>query len=433
MKACPTCSRLYPNDAGYCPVDGTSLANASVVPAAIDPDDGRVGGLLFERYQVRRVVADGGMGRVYEALDLEQRRNVAIKVLHPEVMEDAVHVQRFVREFEVSRQLFHEHIVEVMELKRLPDGAYAMVMEFLFGEELSEALLREKFVSPARLIRMISQVALALDPAHQSKLVHRDLKPDNVFLCQTPEGDNIKLLDFGSAKDRKEGAKQLTVLGTTIGSPHYMSPEQVQGLDTLDHRADVWALGVIVYQCISGALPFSGSGIPEVLLSIMSREAPPLGAVAAPKFAIPKKMDAVLRKALSKTPSLRYESIGAFADAIGWCYGLEGSHRNWAVDPESRLAQSITSRSQDPSQIPSFPARPSAQDDFFGDADSLCEGALRPPRVGAIADDRGTAAAGADVGESLIPGIPRSGVAPWVFVLVLTFVALAVGLLLLLK
>jgi serine/threonine-protein kinase len=373
------------------------------------------------------------MGRVYEALDLEQRRNVAIKILHSEVMEDAVHVQRFEREYEVSRQLGHEHIVEVMDLSRLPDGAYAMVMEFLFGEELSQALLREKFVSPARLVRMTSQMALALDPAHQSKLVHRDLKPDNVFLCQTPQGDNIKLLDFGSAKDRKEGAKQLTVLGTTIGSPHYMSPEQVQGLDTLDHRADVWALGVIVYQCISGALPFSGSGIPELLLSIMSREVPPLGAVASPKFAIPKKMDSVLRKALSKTPSLRYESIGALADAIGWSYGLEGSHHGWATEPESQLARAITSRGQGPSQVPSFPARPSPQDDFFGDADSLCEASLRPPRVGAMAQGLGNVAARSDGGESLIPGIPRSGVSPWFFVVVLAIMTLAVAFLFLLK
>lgn len=432
MKACPTCSRLYPDDAGFCPVDGASLFNASIVPAATDPDDGRVGELLLERYQVRRVVADGGMGRVYEALDLEQRCNVAIKVLHPEMTADAVQVQRFVREYEVSRQLGHEYIVEVKELSRLPDGGYAMVMEFLCGEELSQALLREKFVSPARLVRMTSQIALALDPAHQNQLVHRDLKPDNVFLCQTPTGDRVKLLDFGSTKDRKAGAKQLTVLGTTIGSPHYMSPEQIQGLDTLDHRADVWALGVIVYQCISGSLPFSGSEIPETLLSIMSREAPPLGAVSAPKFAIPKKMDLVLGKAFKKTPSLRYESVGALADAIGWSYGLLGAHRQWATDAESELAQVIESRTQGPSHVPSFPARPNLQDDFFGDADSLSE-ALSSPSGTRSGQFSKSSAVGSNVGQTGAPGIPRSGVSPWVFVVVFAVVALAVALLVLLK
>jgi serine/threonine protein kinase len=379
VKACPHCSRLYPEDAGFCPVDGNSLATASLVPAAVDPDDGLVGSLILERYQIRRVVADGGMGRVYEALDLGGRRNVAIKILHAKVAQDPIQVERFRREFEVSRQLPHHFIVEVIEFSELPDGGYALVMEFLFGEELSQALEREKFMNPGRLVRIVSQVALALDPAHRNRLVHRDLKPDNIFLCQTPEGDNIKILDFGSVKDKAEGAKKLTVMGTTIGSPHYMSPEQVQGLESLDHRADIWSLAAIVYRCISGFLPFSGAHGPEILLNILSREAPPLGAVASPKFAIPRKLDHVLGKAFKKTASLRYESVGVFADAVGWSYGLVEDHTAWAIQNEASLSEMIEHRSIGPARVPSFPAQPNAQDDFFGDADSL--GEAEPVRV----------------------------------------------------
>jgi len=239
MKACPICGRLYPDDAGFCPVDGSQLTSATQVPVLADSQDPRIGQLLCNRYQVRRVVADGGMGRVYEALDMQARRNVALKVLHPDVSRDEIAVQRFKREFEVSKMLPHDHIVEVLDFQPTTDGSFVLVMEFLYGEELRSTLKREGVISPGRMVRLLSQVAIGLDEAHARKFVHRDLKPDNLFLCQTSDGDIAKLLDFGSAKDKGESAKKLTVLGTTIGSPFYMAPEQAQGLDTLDQRADV--------------------------------------------------------------------------------------------------------------------------------------------------------------------------------------------------
>ena len=142
-------------------------------------------------------------------------------------------------------------------------------------------------IAPARLVRMLAQAAFALDAAHAMKLVHRDLKPDNLFLCQTREGDIVKVLDFGSVKDKGESAKKLTVLGTTIGSPFYMAPEQAQGLDTLDHRADVWALAAIAYECLTAHVPFSGKQRPEhparrSSRRIRNRRAKPLADSAIP-------------------------------------------------------------------------------------------------------------------------------------------------------
>ena len=224
MKACPVCGRLYPEDAGFCPTDGRELVSATQAPMAAADGDARIGQMMCSRYEVRRVVADGGMGRVYEALDMVERRNVALKILHPDVATDAVSLERFKREFEVSKLLPHDHIVEVLDFQPTADGSYALVMEFLYGEELRNTLKREHVMPPERVIRMVSQIALALDGAHSRKLVHRDLKPDNVFLCQTREGDIVKILDFGSVKDKSDPAKKLTVMGTTIGSPFYMAP-----------------------------------------------------------------------------------------------------------------------------------------------------------------------------------------------------------------
>jgi len=173
---------LYPDDAGFCPVDGAQLTSATQVPVLADDQDARIGQLVCNRYQVRRVVADGGMGRVYEALDMQERRNVALKVLHPDVANDQVAVERFKREFEVSKLLPHDHIVEVLDFQPTTDGSFALAMEFLYGEELRATLKREQTMAPGRMIRMLSQVAIGLDGAHARQLVHRDLKPDNLFL-----------------------------------------------------------------------------------------------------------------------------------------------------------------------------------------------------------------------------------------------------------
>ena len=424
MKACPKCGRLYPEDAGFCPVDGGGLISASQFPIPVDSDDPRIGVVLKERYQVRRVVADGGMGRVYEALDTVERRNVAVKVLHRDVAQDPVQVERFKREFEVSEQLPHAHIVEVIDFFELPEGSYAMVMEFLFGEELSQLLAREKFLSPERIVRMLSQVAVGLDQAHATQLVHRDLKPDNIFLCQTREGDIVKILDFGSVKDRAMGAKKLTVMGTTIGSPYYMSPEQAQALDTLDHRADVWSLGAIVYECLTGTVPFPGANGPQILLSILSKEAPQASLAENTKYDIPPTIDAVLEKTFKKIASLRYESVGALADAIGHAYGLNGDHQQWANTSESKLHRLIAAQMTTLMASPRPHAKRSDVDDFFGENDSLGDGGA--------SDDMSRAMKSAQQADDApLPAIPgqKSGVSPWVFVIVGLFVVAAIAFL----
>jgi eukaryotic-like serine/threonine-protein kinase len=295
--------------------------------------------LLLERYMIFRIVADGGMGRVYEALDQQGKRQVALKILHAEVAKDPISIERFKREYEVSRTLPHEHIVDVLDFRPTQDGSFVLVMEYLQGEELRATLKRQKTLSEARAVRLLSQLALALAPAHALGLVHRDLKPDNIFLCQTNEGDVVKVLDFGSVKQRA-ASKQLTVLGTTIGSPFYMSPEQAQGLASLDQRADVWAVTAILYELLSGRLPFNGTNAPSILLEILAREPLPLTKAAEPRR-LPTALDAVIAAGLDKDPEHRTPSVAALADAVGKALGLPLDHRRWAQMAESALGEEI--------------------------------------------------------------------------------------------
>ena len=344
MKSCPTCRRLYENDAGFCQVDGDELRGATDVPPAPSADDARIGTLLAGHYQVRRVIADGGMGRVYESLDLATNRRVALKILHSEVARDKVSLERFKREFEISKHLPHEHIVEVFDFQKLPDGSSMIAMDYLEGEELRALLKREKTLPPERVVRMLAQIAMGLDEAHRRQLIHRDIKPDNIFLCGKRDGDIIKILDFGSVKDKSEGAKKLTVMGTTIGSPFYMSPEQAQGLDTLDARADVWALAAITYEAVTGHVPFYGTNGPSILLSILTQVPKLASDVAAENgvpFPVPPSLDRVLDEAFEKDQGRRVASVGMLADKVGQAYGLTGTHRDWAYIPQQELAERI--------------------------------------------------------------------------------------------
>ncbi len=346
MKSCPLCKRLYEdNDAGFCPLDGSELESLDVAEIPTDPDDPMVGQSICDgRYQLWRVVADGGMGRVYQGLDTELERGVAVKVLHEDVARDAVAVERFKREYAFSAKLPHEHIVEVLDFERTEDNSYALVMEYLEGEELRHYLQREKTISPAWLIRILSQLAIGLREPHKQKLVHRDMKPDNIFLVHTPDGPRAQLLDFGSVRDNSEGAKKLTVVGTTIGSPFYMSPEQAQGLPELDHRADVWSLAAIAYECLTGQVPFSGKTGPAILLAILGYEPSPpstLKPTSDDAPPVPEAVDDIMLEGLAKDASVRIASVAELADRFGAAYGLAGDHLEWAYVPAETLASRI--------------------------------------------------------------------------------------------
>lgn len=441
MKSCVECGRLYPSDAGYCPVDGKELVNVSQAPLAVSAQDARVGHVVCQRYQIRRVVADGGMGRVYEAIDLSLGRNVALKILHADVAKDLVAVERFRREFDVSKHLAHEHVVDVLDFQPTEDGTFALAMEFLYGEELRNALKREGTLVPARVVRMLAQLAVGLDAAHEKKLVHRDLKPDNIFLCQTRDGDIIKILDFGSVKDKADNAKKLTVIGTTIGSPYYMAPEQAQGLETLDHRADVWALAAIIYECITGSVPFSGNNGPSILLEILTKTpVAPSERGKTCKNPVPATLDRVMAQAFQKNPALRIGSVGELALMIGVAYGLNGTIQEWIASTQSDLEAIIDAKLPALMAAPVQPAAANnALDSFFGAGADLLDAPVVPhvsPQMAVeVATRPGASAASAAMGNvdmSALPAALPRWVVPAVLVGVVLLVVLTVVLLLLL-
>jgi serine/threonine-protein kinase len=345
VKTCTACHRLYPEERGFaaCPVDHTSLVALAEAPVPKDPGDPRVGAELCQkRYVVYRRVADGGMGRVYQAYDRQDHRNVAMKILHPKVAEDPVNLERFRREYELSRQFPYDHIVEVLSHEKLEDGSVAIVMEYLEGEELRVTLRREKHLSAGEVVRLVSQIAMGLEAPHARKIVHRDLKPENVFMCESEkfDGQVVKLLDFGSVRDNSEGAKKLTVLGTTIGSPFYMAPEQAQGLRSLDHRADVWSVAAIAYEALTGVTPFGGKTEAEILKAIFMHDPEPVS-LAGKAHGVPATLDPVLELGLAKDPAVRLPSVAALADRVCAAYGLSGSHADWAYVPARDLAKVI--------------------------------------------------------------------------------------------
>jgi serine/threonine-protein kinase len=402
LKTCQACYRLFSDDGGFCPVDGQALRPIAEAKPPSDPEDKRVGASFCAgRYQIWRRVADGGMGRVYQALDTQAERGVALKILHPEVAMDGVAVERFKREFECSAALPHDHIVDVLDFQKTEDQSYALVMEYLEGEELRTLLKREKVLPPERVIRMMAQAAIGLQAAHDRKVVHRDMKPDNIFLCGTREGDQTKLLDFGSVRDNSAGAKKLTVMGTTIGSPFYMSPEQAQALPDLDHRADVWSMAAIAYECLTGTLPFKGTTGPSILLAILSHDPPP-PSEAGKAHDVPATLDAVIEEALAKTAGIRTPSIGALVDRIGAAYGLAGTHDVWAKTPQDELGAQIKAglpaalekHAEEKKHVPAL----GAMDDAFK------AGSEGGPAGGAFSDD-------------LIMGVPK-GPPKWIFAVV---------------
>ena len=397
-----------------------ALLRSTDVPVAATDEDPRVGSLMSMRYQVRRVVADGGMGRVYEALDMHDKGRVAVKVLHADVARDNIAVERFKREFEVSKLLPHDHIVDVRDFRETDDKSYALVMEFLEGEELRNLLKREKRLPPERVVRMLSQIAIGLDEAHRRQLVHRDLKPDNIFLCGTREGDIVKLLDFGSVKDKSSMAKKLTVVGTTIGSPFYMAPEQAQGLETLDARADVWSLAAITYECLTGQVPFRGINGPSILLAILTKDpVPPTQAGKDGPIAIPPSIDELMEVALAKNPNIRTRTVGELADALGHAYGMSGNHLAWAFTPQEVLGQAI--QAELPRMMAAKPAAMGMMSDPFA--------APAPPTAGMHPMDRAfvtqerTAPGG---GDDFAMGVPQ-GPPKWLVPAVIGALAVVAG------
>jgi serine/threonine protein kinase len=278
----------------------------------------RVGEILAEKYRITRYVGAGGMGTVYEAQHLVVGRRFAVKYLHAELARAEETLERFRREARAAGALESENIVSIVDFGIAPDGIPYIVMEFLAGEDLASLLAREGPLPVGRAVNIGIQACRGLDAAHAAGIVHRDLKPENLFICRRGDGaDLIKILDFGIAKLAPTGVAgpvtSVTRSGASLGTPFYMPPEQARGAKDIDHRADIYALGVILFEALAGKKPHPGESYNEILYHILTQPALSL-ATLRPQF--PADLVETIQRALAFQPHDRPRSAVELAQAL---------------------------------------------------------------------------------------------------------------------
>jgi serine/threonine-protein kinase len=262
---------------------------------------------LTDRYTLDRDLGKGGMASVVLARDLKTDTMVALKVLHSELT-STVGGDRFKREIRVAARLQHPHILSILDSGETPEGQLWFTMPFVEGENAYERLAREKQFAPSEALRIATATAGALAYAHEQGVVHRDIKPDNIMLA----GDQVLVADFGVARAASEVAEKLTATGMIVGTPTYMSPEQASGDKAIDGRADIFALGCVLYEMLAGEPPFKGPNPQATLMRRFMGPPRPL----RPMVMIPEHVEAAIVRSLAKDPAERFSTASEFADAL---------------------------------------------------------------------------------------------------------------------
>ena len=357
MRVCPRCKQQFATAERFCPNDDTVLVE--------EIDMSRLGSTVGN-YHLQSIIGRGGMGTVYSGEHVYIRKKVAVKVLHSRYAKFEDAISRFLSEARAASSIQHPNIVDVTDFGPLPDGSVYFVMEYLDGTSLEDRIEKEGFLPLHRALNITNQIALALEAAHEKHIVHRDLKPENIMLIRKPgrrdvvrtvpldqsengfvkekedEFDFVKILDFGIAKVmNRDQASRLTLAGAVFGTPEYMSPEAARGQD-VDHRADVYSVGVILYDMLVGHPPFEAESAAEVL-TMQMRDIPPSPRLAQPQNEISAAAEQLLNRALAKNPAHRHQSMEEFRAELQTCYGSVAYQRNAesvpgaiTVGPEAR-------------------------------------------------------------------------------------------------
>ncbi|HJK94288.1 MAG TPA: protein kinase, partial [Polyangiaceae bacterium LLY-WYZ-15_(1-7)] len=307
-KHCPICGTRYDGAATFCQKDGAKLTSEQR-----DPFVGRV---ILDQFRIEEPIGAGGMGTVYRAHQTTLDRHVAVKILHPELASNPDATRRFHREARVATSLEHPNLVRVFLFGELPeDGSLYLVMEYLRGRSLTQALKTEGALPVPRALHVATQIAEAVGMAHARGIVHRDVKPENVMLVERRgDRDFVKVLDFGIARLLWDDATHLTQSGVIFGTARYISPEGAAGEET-DARSDVYSIGVLTYQLLTGVTPFEAQTPVAMLMKHIHDQAPPLRSMGAGRR-VPQPVADVVQRALAKNPDMRWDDAGQMADAL---------------------------------------------------------------------------------------------------------------------
>jgi serine/threonine-protein kinase len=292
-----------------------------------------IGQILQEKYRVDRLIGKGGMGQVFEGFHLLIDRRVAIKVLLPMVASSEDGAARFEREVRAAARISNDHILDVFDAGSLPDGSRFMVSEFLDGETL-EARLKQKPLSAKETVVLTLELLDGLAAAHRAGITHRDLKPDNIFLTRKGNrNDFVKIIDFGVSKLRSDDPQSvsMTTTGVVIGTPQYLSPEQAHADRSIDHRSDIYTVGVIMYRCVAGRVPFEADSCQAMLFKIALEEPRPLDE-AVP--GLDRNFSALVDKAMAKERRFRFQSAEEMSHALKrWLDRSGGANAGAAAPP----------------------------------------------------------------------------------------------------
>jgi eukaryotic-like serine/threonine-protein kinase len=306
VKTCPLCGKEYADDTKFCPVDGATLRAKS-------PTANLVGQVVADRYAIIKKLGEGGMGAVYLGEHVKMGRKSAIKVMNPSMAADPDAISRFNREASNASRISHPNVCQIYDFGETPDGVIYLAMEFIEGRSLTDVIEHEGALPPARAVRILRQAADALTAAHDLGIVHRDLKPDNIMIVRGKDGsDVVKVVDFGIAKAvaGDEAGQKVTKTGLVVGTPEYMSPEQLAG-DKLDGRSDIYSLALVFYRMLTGTLPFQADSAQETMIKRLTDD-PLTLAAARPDIVYPPGLQTVLDKALARTPAERYGNASQF-------------------------------------------------------------------------------------------------------------------------
>jgi len=287
-------------------------------PLSVLPPPARLGETLG-KYRLDRILATGGMGVVVAATHLQLNQPIAIKFMSPLLVENATGVSRFLLEARAAAHIRSEHVVRVLDVETLPGGAPYIVMEYLEGEDLSRMLERRGRVRVSEAVDYVLQACEAIAEAHVAGIVHRDLKPGNLFCCKRPDGAPlVKVLDFGVSKLLPRADAELRAPASTgphviMGTPLYSSPEQLRSSANVDARADIWALGVILYELVAGRPPFAADTFMQICAKVAYVPCPPLPDL---RLDVPPELSAVIARCLAKDPDDRFQTVAEFAKAL---------------------------------------------------------------------------------------------------------------------